>query len=1087
MVSIDEGVVLDSPSGGSISPGALTSSQTSLCSASGKSQTAVACGGESSSLAEQSDVAVRKENNVLKATLEEKEKERGEIERKLREQELLMNNLQHCKLSEEEALNKKLLDAQNQTEIYRQENAVLEEKLKELEHRFATIKKSEKKLRAEICCDLEKKLVKSEDSNKVLRKKVWSLEKALSGSSLSSLESPHMYDRDQLAIELSDAASQNARLSITAVDLQELLRESEERIAALEENEFLLREEIYAEANMKVEELETLNFNLNKRIQELECKLEKKSQENQALTESHRKQVQELEDERNQNQNNTRSVQEYEEKLRNAENNSKNLSAKILKVEQKMTMILSLDGRQKMLSETAVEELQLLRDKLEKTEKEKLHLEANVAAIDKQLKETQKMFTSMKNYEIGLESDLSELKSKNEKLGASKQKAFNSLDVENVDNGEEDKLYDLRMKNISMAVELRNFRGYSYSMESQLFMKDQEIVCLKNEIVDLMSEISKLDVQLNELLNEKLELESTMVENVNSRVQLEWEMSAAQEEKSRISNQLIFLLKENNTLKELLQSAGITIENSSHQQDTLSKDCEIALERIASSQEEENTKFQTQMEIKEFTISQLQEKMDELIAEKRKLDSFIVTMSKKNKEVIDENKSLVDDIKLFEAKLSSVQNELSTCSREKEKLLSEVSLRFAENESIKAFASLCTEETEILKSQLTIQQVAGEEMEKRIVELQRNATVMQKQVDKLTFEKTSLEDEKVFLEKRVQNASQVIDRVKEELFGLMKTVLSLQRELIRLVDKIMSSLEIDEELPGLPPKMHEILPRSRPRLFSDDSGYMSCNAHDNVSDITSSVSSEVSAESLTSTNIQPDEDSLINPSDISVIRENKSEIFRMHEELRAKLLAIRDAVSRLSPKSVDSLPDLSGHGYSSDTEMFNKLLNSSDRLKSKILPFSSRAERMKLNGILSLFKETEFDKEGVVCKEDHDIFNFYVTLEEKLSNLSNELSRKESEISKLLQEKERLQNEMMRCGRCGFAKEKVMAEEAKEKASGELMACVDETTHLETELLTLVQYKTKLARDLETVKKEIGGMEGELGISQRRYIRYHIL
>ena len=64
---------------------------------------------------------------------------------------------------------------------------------------------------------------------------------------------------------------------------------------------------------------------------------------------------------------------------------------------------------------------------------------------------------------------------------------------------------------------------------------------------------------------------------------------------------------------------------------------------------------------------------------------------------------------------------------------------------------------------------------------------------------------KFLLEKRVQNASQVIDRVKEELFGLMKTVLSLQRELIRLVDKIMSSLEIDEELPGLPPKMHEIL------------------------------------------------------------------------------------------------------------------------------------------------------------------------------------------------------------------------------------------------------------------------------------------
>ena len=103
----------------------------------------------------------------------------------------------------------------------------------------------------------------------------------------------------------------------------------------------------------------------------------------------------------------------------------------------------------------------------------------------------------------------------------------------------------------------------------------------------------------------------------------------------------------------------------------------------------------------------------------------------------------------------------------------------------------------------------------------------------------------------------------------------------------------------------------------------------------------------------------------------------MHEELRAKLLAIRDAVTRLSPKSADSLPDLSGHQYSSDSELFNKLVNSSDRLKSKILPFSSRAERMKLNGILSLFKENELDKGGLVCNDDHDIFNIYVKLRRK--------------------------------------------------------------------------------------------------------------
>ena len=145
-MSIDEGVVLDSPSG-SISPGALTSSQTSLCSASGKSLTVIASGGEGPMT--ESDVAsFRRKNDILKAKLEEREKERDQLEKKLKENELLIANLQERKLNEVEALNKSLLDAQNQAELYRQENAKLEEKIREMEHGFAAVKKSEKKLLA---------------------------------------------------------------------------------------------------------------------------------------------------------------------------------------------------------------------------------------------------------------------------------------------------------------------------------------------------------------------------------------------------------------------------------------------------------------------------------------------------------------------------------------------------------------------------------------------------------------------------------------------------------------------------------------------------------------------------------------------------------------------------------------------------------------------------------------------------------------------------------------------------------------------------------------------------------------------------
>ena len=1102
LVSIDEGVVLDSPSG-SISPGALTSSQTSLCSTSGKSPTTVT-GGDGSTI--ESEIAwLRKENSDLRAKLEEKEKENDYFERKLEESERLIISSEEIKLNETEVLSKKLLEAQNQAEMYRKNTASLEEKLKEMEHRFIAIKKSEKKLRAEICDDMEKKLVISEDKNKILRKKVSSLERALTDSSLSSLDIPHMHDRDKLSQELSNAASQNARLSITALDLQELLRESEERVAALEENEFVLREEIFAEANLKLDEVQAENSILNERIKELEDRLtesgklvvdskkfiEKMSQEHQMQMKELKIRIRDLEEKLDHSQKTSTSAHDYEEKLRNAEDNSRQLSDKIMKVEQKLRSVLSLDGRRKSLTDCAIDEMQLLREKLEKTESEKCELEVQIASVETKLQETDKIFASMRDYEVSLEEDMSKLKLRNGKNRA-KQEGQEHLDKERQLNTEvEDPVYDLRIKNIAMAEELRNFREHSYSMESQLFMKDQEILCLKNEIVDLMSEVSKIDAEFNELVTEKADLENRMVDNVNVQIRLEREMNAVQTEKNRALAERNALSRENTSLRGMLNNAGVAIEKSVEKvleertnfekRITLSDNREKSLERIASKHEEANVKLQLQMEMKEITIAKLQTKINELMSEKQKLDSFVENMSRKNMEVIEENKSLVEDIKLFEVKLNSVQDELTKCSREKEKLLSEVSLRFAENESVRAFASLCTEETEILKSQLTIQQVTGEQLEKEIKELQQNVTVMQRKVNKLTSEKTSLEEEKEFLQRRVQNASQVIDRVKEELLGLMKTVLNLQRELIRLVDKIMSSLEIDEVLPSLPPKMPGLLSRSRPRLFSNDSGYLSCNNQDNVSDITSSTSSEtLSAETLTSSNLLPDEDCLVNPSDISIIRENKFEIFRMHEELRAKLLAIRDAVTRLSPKSADSLPDLSGHQYSSDSELFNKLVNSSDRLKSKILPFSSRAERMKLNGILSLFKENELDKGGLVCNDDHDIFNIYVKLEEKLSGLSNELSKKETEISKLLQEKERLQSEMIRCGRCGFASEKLRAEEAKESLSEELMACVDETSHLETELLTLVQYKSKLEQDLESVKKEIGGMEDELGTSPKR-------
>ena len=113
-------------------------------------------------------------------------------------------------------------------------------------------------------------------------------------------------------------------------------------------------------------------------------------------------------------------------------------------------------------------------------------------------------------------------------------------------------------------------------------------------------------------------------------------------------------------------------------------------------------------------------------------------------------------------------------------------------------------------------------------------------------------------------------------------MLTLQRDLNIPVDKIIGFLGLDEET----------VQRYRLRPTSIDSNDTSTQTEESSSEIGSDINELFSLKSLFTFRLLPDKEGFLNPSDVSIMRENKTEILRSHEELKAKVHAIRDSLGR---------------------------------------------------------------------------------------------------------------------------------------------------------------------------------------------------
>ena len=367
-------------------------------------------------------------------------------------------------------------------------------------------------------------------------------------------------------------------------------------------------------------------------------------------------------------------------------------------------------------------------------------------------------------------------------------------------------------------------------------------------------------------------------------------------------------------------------------------------------------------------------------------------------------------------------------------------------------------------------------LEKRLTDLERESTFMRDEVGHGILDFTELKEKKDSLEKRILEASRTVEHLKQEVLGLINGMLTLQRDLNIPIDKIIGYLGVDEET----------VQRYRMRPTSTDSN--DTQTEESSSEIGSDISEQFTLKSLFTFRLLPDKEGFLNPSDVSIMRENKTEILRVHDDLKAKVHAVRDSLGRKyegTNSTTDGKLDIER-----SNEVKSRLLSdpiSENPNNNTTLPRLSRAERVKLSSLLSrlkeeLVRERNSNNEGRVGADDDDICLLYDHLESKLSRLSCELASREDEITQLLTEKSDLQNELEDCEKglsvCHHCALKVPTEldDKRKQLKGKLLSQMQDTSRLEGEIFEFIEYRQKLEKELDNIKGKITDVEDELDI-----------
>lgn len=1037
LTSVDEGVVLESLSD----------------SANSREKLSVHLESTTEEL-EAENKRLHEKNEELRKRYEQAEDEKSkltlkilEYERKLDRSEKKLNNLIQLGNSDKIDLKDKEFEAK---ELFTRVEE-LEDELQIREQAMGVLKENERKLRAQLS-EERKRSDDAEERSAKLQLKFRQLEDKFEQSELklASFTGSDLLESNKITKQLESSIAENKALNLKIIQL-------EERINGINETGSMSTSSSVT-GNEKDEDQKKI---LERKIIELQVKLKEQQVKILSVKEYERRLRAEL-------------CKEMTKKLTKAQTRSRELGEKIFELETKLRQAeqqySTVKGLDMNVRSAMRDDIKALTDKLEDAEARNRELSASVQDAEERFLLSQREALAAKQSEIDLREKTQMLELENCKIQEKLLSRREEKTARTSTGRTADRLEKLRKENSNLSLELKSFRENILKLEREMLEKDQEILNLRNESVDLSSEVCKLRSELDDSARDKIHRERGILRSAETEKKLAAKLAVLQQELEKLRASKPQITNGTEHVGELDGKSDSTASTLMIGEESPS---EIAVQPVNAqmfSEETENDEM----------IQASQGETEQLLIEQRNLQTVIEELQHENARMVKENEQCIQEIKTLEANLSIVEKTFQACRSENECLLQELNLKSAEATTMRTYASFCSEKAKELRSEIASHRENEACLEKRLTDLERESAFVRNEMGHGILEFSELKERKESLEKKIVEASRVVDRLKQEILGLINGVLTLQRDLSTHVDKIIASLGLDVKA----------VQRFRPRPTSADSYDTSTQTEESSSEVSSEISEILSWKSSFVVRLLPDNECFLNPSDVSVIRENKTEILRLHEDLKAKILAIKDALSRMH-----DAPNSGGvHGgkleikrsYEIKSELGPDSLMDSSK-SSTVLPRLSKAERVKLSSLLSrlkeeLVRERKTNNDGRIGGDGSDICLLYDNLESKLSRLSCELATKEDEITQLLNDRTQLQNELEECEKgvatCQHCASKVPdeVEEDRSQLKGKLLSHMQDTSRLEGEICEFMEYRQRLEGELAQIKGTITDLEDELDV-----------
>lgn len=981
-------------------------------------------------------------NEGLRKRYEHAEDEKSELtlkilecERRLDRSEKKLNNCMQLGNTDEIDLKNKVEEKEFEaSELFARVDE-LEDELQLSDQTMGVLKENERKIRAQLS-EERKRSDDAEERNAKLQLKIRQLEDKFEQSELklASFTGSDLLESNKITKQLESSIAENKALNLKIFQLQETGTGSMST----------------SQSSHGSEKDDDQKKILERKVIELEVKLKEQQVKILSVKEYERRLRAEL-------------CKEMTKKLTKAQTRSRELGEKIFELETKLRQAeqqySTVKGLDMNVRSAMRDDIKKLTDKLEDAEARNRELSASVQDVEERLRVSQREVLVAKQSEIDLREKAQMLELENCKIQEKLLSRKEEKTVRTSSGRTADRLEKLRKENSNLSLELKSFRENILKLERELLVKDQEILNLRNESVDLSSEVCKLRNELDDSVKDQAHQERQLLRTAETEDKLNAKLSVLQQE------------------LEKLRASKTRSANGNEQ--AAEMDCKSDSTASTLMIGEEHPDIAAQSENDEMNeISHVD--IEKILSEGKDLQTVIDELQHENSKMVKENDQLIQEIKTLEANLTIVEKTFRVCRSENECLLQEINLKSAEATTMRTYASFCSEKAKELRSEIAAHRENEATLEKRLTDLERESAFMRNQMGHGIFEFSELKEKKESLEKRIVEASRVVDHLKQEIFGLINGMLTIQRDMSAHVDKIIACLGLDEKT----------VQRFRLRPTSLDSNDILTQTEESSSEVSSEISEIFPWKSLFTFRLLPDNECFLNPSDVSVMRENKTEILRLHEDLKAKVLAIKDALSQVH--DVPNSGNVNGgkleieHCYEIKPQLSADALVDSSK-SSTALPRLSKAERVKLSSLLSrlkeeLIRERKSNNDGRAGGDGSDICLLYDNLESKLSRLSCELATKEDEITQLLTAKTQLQNELDECERglatCQHCASKVPDEldESRRELKGKLLSHMQDTSRLEGEVFEFMEYRQRLEGELVQIKGTITDLEEELDV-----------